>query len=320
MINVFAIDPEICGRLDWFRYITEHCKACLGRAIADLPPGEWSRKGLEHIDRLVADKELGPVKGQSLKRRMDRVRDRLVDRPGTVWDYMEGSWLVNTESEHRREPFQAIVSPEYEEGQANTPKFHPEDIDEAIAEWNTPNGMPTTRTNEAFADAVLPLLVVSKRAHFVDRGFNVDGNSLYTRNYRKIFNSLNTVRYEDYPEITIHCCPDADIDRSYFETSFRALYANMIPASSTVTIILWQVDDGPPDRGAHPYHNRFVITNLCGVMVGYGTDSPNHATDAPDELQIVDESIYRTRYTQCNRRDFPLVSIREEIVITGSAS
>ena len=41
MLNIFAIDPEICRDPEWFRYCIEHCHPSQGRMIADLPPGGW---------------------------------------------------------------------------------------------------------------------------------------------------------------------------------------------------------------------------------------------------------------------------------------
>jgi len=216
MLSVFAIDPAICQSLEWFRYCVEHCHTSRGRAIADLPPGQWCEEALEHINRCVADRQLGPVRGQSVKRRLDMARDRLVHRPGTDWDYMEESWLPNAEKEDRREPFAAVVSPEYDGADHSARHYHPNDLDESVAAWNTPNGVDITRTAGDFTTAIAPMLAVAEEIHFLDRSFNVDGNSLYTRNYTAMLRAI-AARGGAYPEITIHCCPDAAVDPAYFE-------------------------------------------------------------------------------------------------------
>ena len=123
MLNIFAIDPEICRNQEWFRYCTEHCHPSQGRVIVDLPHGQWYENAKSIIDQLVQELNLPPVKAQSLKNYLKMVQDQLVDRPGTVWtdwyygDFSQFSWITEIEKEHQREPFSfsAIVSPEYEE-------------------------------------------------------------------------------------------------------------------------------------------------------------------------------------------------------------
>jgi hypothetical protein len=119
----------------------EHCRGALGRAIADLPPGEWIRKAAAFVNEAVKKAELGPVKGQSMKRRLDLARDRLVHRPGTIWDYDEGSWIRNAEAEHHRERFAAIISPAYQGADNSERRYHPDELNETVRAWNTSNGI-----------------------------------------------------------------------------------------------------------------------------------------------------------------------------------
>ena len=357
MLSIFAIDPQVCQNLEWFRYCVEHCHPSRGRAIADLPPGEWCRAALGVIEQGVRESRLGSVMGQSLKRRLDMARDRLgdrpgtgwgymeaswgrdveqedgrggvgggvsaeerggdrlVQRPGTVWDYMEPSWVRNVEQEHRRERFAAVVSPEYREADEADRKYHPEKLDESVTAWNTPSGIGIQRSPDAFARAILPMLRVAKEIHFLDPHFKVDANSLFTRNYRQIIRDL-TSQCEVFPMFTIHCCPDDDVKLTYFEGEFKRIYEELIPSGKSLTCVLWQVV-GVPERGAHPFHNRFVLTDYCGVLVGYGTDSANAATEAPDTLQCLDQAIWHEKLTHSRKRTHPMVTIRKEIKITG---
>lgn len=320
MLSIFAIDPAICRSPEWFRYCVEHCQTSRGRGIADLPPGEWCRDALGEINAAVAEQGLGPVKGQGLKRRLDLARDRLVHRPGTTWNYLEENWRKNAEAEHRRDLFAAVISPDYSPSNQSERQFHPNDLNESVGEWNTPSGQDITRTHGDFITAIMPMLKVADEIHFLDRGFKVEDNSLYTRNYQTIFRSLAS-RPDGYPTITIHCCPDEELSDSfvnYFETQLRSHYANLIPVRGKLMCLLWKVDAGGVPRGAHPFHNRFILTEHCGVMIGYGTDSANAATDAPDNLQVIDSTVYRTRFTNSRKRTHPLINMRKEIIIVGT--
>lgn len=317
MLNIFAIDPQVCQCFDWFRYCTEHCQPSRGRAIADLPPGEWCQKAREVIDQAVANRSLRPVKGQSLKNRLNKVRDRLVHRPGTVWDYMAASWLENTEREHQREPFAAVISPDYPEAQGSEWQFHPDDLDEFLPVWASPNGISITRSPQAFTDAILPVLRVASEVHFLDRHFKVDANSLYTKNYQRIIEDLAN-RCESFPALTIHCCPDDNRipDLVYFENELKAYYEDFLPVGHALTVVMWQTT-GTVESGAHPFHNRFVLSNCCGVSVGYGTDSANVDTEAPDVLQMIDTQIYRGLWTHSRKRTHPMLTVLKEFVISS---
>ena len=284
-----------------------------GRVIADLPPGEWCSRALDHIVQCVQDLQLGPVKGHSLKRRLHQARGQLVHRPGTWWDYTEASWIVNAEQEHRREPFAAIVSPDFDGPDDDNRKYHPNDVDRSIAAWNTRSGTQITRSPQALTQAILPMLRVASEIHFCDGYFNIDANSLYTKNYQQIIRNLASLN-ENFPAITIHCCPQTTPDLAYFEDMFKGHYEALVPIGKSITCVLWQTNEATLP-GANPFHNRYVLSNHCGIFVGYGTDSANAATEAPDTLQFLDHETFQMLLNQSRRRTHPMISVYREIII-----
>lgn len=332
MLNIFAIDPKICRNLEWFRYCTEHCHPSQGRIIADLPPGEWYRNAEAIIKQLAQDHNLSQIKERSLIARLQSLSSKetsqLVERPGTYWDYLETEWITNTEKEHERENFSAIVSPEYEETDEQTDderrKYHPNELNRNIKAWNTPSGIAITRSPGEFVKAILPMLQVAENIHFIDSYFNVDGNSLFTKNYKRIVNYLaqhyNTTDYSS-SLLTIHCCPD--VPEKITENRLKQLYEHLIPIKKSVEVFVWQIKENVDIRkGNHPFHNRYVLTNHCGVIAGYGTDSYKKETEAPDILQVIDHEIYRKLWNQIRDEEFPMIHIEEgnKFVIDGAKS
>lgn len=314
MLNVFAIEPKIGRDLDQFRYCTEHCHPLQGRLIADLPPGGWSVETAECIDQLD---NLRPVKRKQLKRTLEKVRAQLVDRPGTNWDYLESSWVTNAENEHRREPFSLIVSPDYDEADDENRKYPPSELNNEVSAWNTPNGVQIKRSPGEFAKAILPMLRLAREIHFVDRFFNVKAGSLYTENYRQIIEDLAKYHnpFYSFPSLVIHCCPnDKKVPTSdYFKDDLNKHYAPLIPQGKSIKVFLWETEITPP-RGAHPFHNRYVLSNHCGVMAGYGTDSSKDETDASDTLVILPENAYKEIW-RIRKKKWPGASIKEEFTI-----
>ena len=132
------------------------------------------------------------------------------------------------------------------------------------------------------------MLQVAENIHFIDSYFNVDGNSLFTKNYKRIVNYLaqhyNTTDYSS-SLLTIHCCPD--VPEKITENRLKQLYEHLIPIKKSVEVFVWQIKENVDIRkGNHPFHNRYVLTNHCGVIAGYGTDSYKKETEAPDILQV----------------------------------
>lgn len=327
MLRVFAIDPKICQNLDWFRYCTEHCQPSQGRVIADLPSGQWYENANAILDQHVQELNLPPIKVRSLKSCLNIVRGQLVDRPGTEqtswYDISQFSWITEIEKEHRREPFSAVVSPDYAGAEDTELKYHPDELNRTVEAWNTPSGVSITRSPGEFVNAILPMLRIASNIHFLDRFFSVDANR-FTQNYKQIIQDLASY-CDSFPSLTIHCCPDEnkmrDLDLGYFEDELNRHYADLIPIGKFITVFLWQTTEqveGP----AHPFHNRYVLTNHCGVIVGYGTDSAKIATNAPDVLQIVDHKIYLELWNQSRDETFPMIHIEEEnkFVINGTKS
>ena len=328
MLRVFAIDPKICQNLEWFRYCTEHCQPSQGRVIADLPSGQWYENANAILDQHVQELNLPPIKVRSLKSCLNIVRGQLVDRPGTEqtswYDISQFSWITEIEKEHRREPFSAVVSPDYAGTEDTELKYHPDELNRTVEAWNTPSGVSITRSPGEFVNAILPMLRVASNIHFLDRYFNVDSNSSFTQNYTQIIRNLASY-CDSFPSLTIHCCPDENDtpDLEYFENELNKHYADLIPTGKSVKIFLWQIKQGITiERGAHPFHNRYVLTNHCGVIAGYGTDSAKTTTHAPDVLQIVDHKIYLELWNQIRDEIFPMVSVEEgnKFVINGTKS
>ncbi len=168
------------------------------------------------------------------------------------------------------------------------------------------------------------MLRIARNIHFLDRYFNVDSNSSFTQNYTQMIQDLASY-CDSFPSLTIHCCPDENDtpDSRYFENELNKHYASLIPTGKSVKVLLWQTNqDAQIERGAHPFHNRYVLSNHCGVIAGYGTDSAKAPTDAPDVLQIVDHKIYLEMWNQIRDETFPMIHIEEEnkFVINGTKS
>ena len=314
MLHYFALDPAICRNLNDFRYCTEHCHPSRGRVIADLPPGQWVSSCAEEIQEALAASELQPIKAQSLKRRLSKLRHRILCRPGDGWSYSE-NWLDDALEEHLKRPYAALVSPKLS-GQAKPGCFHPDELDEETKEWRTPYSLEITRSPGDFAAAIVPLLIPAKKVHFIDKGFSVDEDRNYISSLAEIVDGIVAAR-EPFPEIIFHFCPDKKRE-SYISGELNDRLVGHIPQDCRFTFRQWTPEDNFINKGAHPFHNRFVLTNFCGVMVGYGCDCARHPTDSPDHLQMLDEEMRVALWRKTEVEGFPGMREENMIVIRGT--
>lgn len=318
MIHYFALDPSLARDFHSFRFCVDHCQPGKGRVIADLPPGEWIKSCLDEINTAVRERILQPVKAESLKKRLKRLRNRTCERPGSGWDYSD-NWLTDTLVEHDREHFSAVLSPGISAGFPDK-CYHPDEVDDECVDWETPNGTSITRSSGAFVDAVYPLLQAAKEIHLIDRGFSVDGDRMYLANLRILIERL--ARAESlFPSLTFHFCPDAQLSPSYVRYVENELNHNLkalLPRGVGLQFFLWRTDGNWVEKGAHPMHNRYVLTNICGLDVGYGLDSAQVQTDVEDHLQILDATVYLRLWKRARGEElFPGLEVGEKIVISG---
>jgi hypothetical protein len=78
----------------------------------------------------------------------------------------------------------------------------------------------------------------------------------------------------------IHSKTEADY--SWYRNELRSRIGSLIPSGCHVRLVLW-VD--PQDR----FHNRFILTNFCGISIDRGLDESDRGQDH-DDWEIIDES------------------------------
>jgi hypothetical protein len=69
---------------------------------------------------------------------------------------------------------------------------------------------------------------------------------------------------------------------NWFEGELRSKIAPLIPAGCRIRLVLWQ-------EMRPRLHNRFVLTNFCGVSVDIGLDESDTGTDK-DDWELLSES------------------------------
>ena len=91
------------------------------------------------------------------------------------------------------------------------------------------------------------------------------------------------------PEVVrIHCSDKATL--AFFEQEAKAM-APRLPSTITVEFVRWK-----RDGGTETLHNRYVLTDLGGVMLGTGLD-PGKKGET-DDVVLLGSLLYRRRWAQ----------------------
>src|SRR5206468_11677728 len=83
----------------------------------------------------------------------------------------------------------------------------------------------------------------------------------------------------------IHARPPAIAASTYswFESELRSRLAPIVPAGCQLRLVLWD------QMHAARMHNRFVLTNFCGISLDTGLDEVDTGTEM-DDWQLLSEN------------------------------
>ncbi len=307
MIYEFALEPDLVAR--WhdrkeYLFFDEKFGIRYRRVISGYPKN-WKRLVWQ------AFSESPSADNQNAQTRMTELIQILwqnaVRRYNTFPEIPE--WLEKTEAEHNERPFHAIVATE-----------NPRERDFVILAkklaneghelWKIPERNPTRRTADSIAAEVSQLVRLCRRAVIIDPYF--DPSKL---RFRQTFSAILSKYSENV------CGPDqiqvewhTSIDRCFrnwergeerdpedemleyqklVSTCQRKL-PEWSPSGMQLTVVVWTQKEG-----GEKLHNRYLLTDVCGVLFGTGSDeAENTDSDESDDIILLEEGQYMTRYQQ----------------------
>lgn len=269
MLGEYAVDPEGVASmqnpvafLDLFgvdtgRMLTNHRKPrkwladVMNSAARQLEHGRLSQKQFMRLEDLVRD----------LKTSAEFQREKFLPE-NSLGRHFDGNlcWLEATLKEHSIRPFEAVI--------ADDPRadFAPVDADSAQHRFQVMRHLEVPQTEGELQKALSSLLNVSREVWLVDPYFKVS-----EARFKRVIQTLCT-SHPHLQEVTVVLADrKGEIDSG---TAIWDMKKLALPASVRVHVnVLKERPDGPQ------FHNRFVLTNVAGVIVdpGLGTSgSPGH--------------------------------------------
>ena len=307
MIYEFALEPALVAR--WhdrkeYSFFDEKFGVRFRRVISGYPKN-WKKLVWQAFSE-------SPAAGnQNAQMRMTELIQLLwqnaVRRYSTFSEIPE--WLERAEAEHNERPFHAIVATENPRGQdyVITAKRLVENGHEL---WNIPGTSSILRTAEEIAMTISPLIRLCGHAILIDPYFDPT-----KRRFRQTLTAIlatcndNVCGLENI-QLELHTSIDRFFQRwergdnrdqneeskvyDNFVLECRNRLPELVPAGIQLKVVVWK-----QKVGGENLHNRYLLTNLFGVMFGTGSDE----TDNPDgvesdDIVLLEEGQYVIRYQQ----------------------
>lgn len=281
MIHEFALEPELVATwrsIAEMRYYRECFAQGRGRVVSQYPKS-WKKRVWQ------AFRSANDIERKRFEEFLARLSERLVRREG-LWNE-DVEWLPNAEMEHARVPFRAIVA-------RSNPREHAAvlqaaDLSEESPAWAVERGRAVQRTPEDLAGALAPMLRSCGELIFVDPNFGPE-NARHRRPLEAILRTLAELRPGALPariEVQTKVISTAE----FFRDETRLRMPRLIPAGLRVRFI--RLSEKP---GGEKLHNRYVLTDLGGVMLGTGLD--DGSSGQSDDINLLDPAQFEFRWRQ----------------------
>lgn len=326
MLYEFALEPALVAR--WhdrkeYLFFDEKFGVRSRRIVSVYPTKSWRR--------LVWDAFWsGPARdNQNAQMRVVELINYFwqnsVKRPSTFSDISD--WLERAEAEHARSSFHAIIAtanPRMKEHVISASSL----IEHGHALWSIPLDYPTARTAEEIAGAVAPILRLCRKIVLIDPYFDP-----HKQRFRQTFEAIlskcsESVCGMEGMTIELHTSiehifkdwehgdsREAAETRVYekFVGDCQEKLRDLVPAGFEVKVSIWR----EKEKG-QKLHNRYLLTNMCGVMFGTGSDaSDDPEAEESDDIVLLDEGQYQTRIRQYTGSPPAFELVGKPFVIVG---
>ena len=257
MLSEYAVDPAAIGA-DWrtFKDLIDRFGADKGRLISRLP-----RKWQKMVKKAAENARVSDVDFKRIIELLSDSKRKVVNFNRTYEN--DADWIDNALREHKVIPFKAIIC---DDGSATcTEAMQPEECTDGHPLFGAAASLSVPKTADGIANALYPIVEVSKKIDIVDRYFDLRPEKGYLDPLTSLLAQL-TASSKQQKVIRIHfgyhhsrpSAQDLAEDKS-------TQIGNLLPTGYCLELYAWSMKDN-----GEQFHDRFVLTDLGGIMIGAG--------------------------------------------------
>ncbi len=298
MIYEFAVEPALVG--SWhdrvsYRFFDGKFGVGTKRAFCCFPGRRWRRLVLGEFQKLFTNSE-DKAKRQAAKKRLDALIRHLESgstQRNHSWN-KDNEWLDCAMREHARRPFQGIVVLHSPEG-VDLPDYVLDAtiLSEKDKRWNPPARSTPRVTSELLAD-ITPLLHHVRNIRLIDPYFDCREDRWRDFLLGLLDIAQNGRAADESITVEIHTSVDREFDRNRVQDeksereeakllveSIKDAVSQVLNHQTIFYVFVWS------DRNCQTtetLHNRWILTETGGILLGHGLDAPGKGTDDPSLL------------------------------------
>ena len=307
MIYEFALEPDLVA--SWHN--SEHCLFCKSnfglqpRRLVSAYPKKWRTLVWKAFENSPVGND------QNAKMRLSAIiyhlSEYMIKRRSTFEEVL--TWLEKVEREDQQRPFHAIIAQSNPRNNLKVIKSDELFAYDGNPLWNIPDTDVVIRNCQNLATAVEPLLKCCQRVIFIDPYFDPK-KTRFTEPLEYYFNALWSNRNGvEEPRVEIHTGIDRcfkswekgsnrDVDDekkacAELVRDFERIVRNIIPAGRKVEVTIWK----EREKGQR-LHNRYILTDIGGVLFGTGLDQAESNSSDCDDVILLPPGLYKTRVQQ----------------------
>lgn len=268
MLSEYAVEPAAIGA-DWktFKDLIDRFGADKGRLISRFPT-KWEKE----VVQAARDAGVPDIRITSIFERLRESKYKVVDFNRAYEQDM--SWVDNALRQHVARPFKAIICSAT--GTACTEVLQPDDCSDRHLLFEVSINRDVIRTADEIADALHTITAVSKEVDIVDPFFDLrpmKGNYL-----DPLASLLARLAAGPGPSKTIRIHfrdHDSRPPAQILARDGSARIKGLLPPGYCLELYAWAQRQGGED-----FHDRFVLTDLGGIMIGAGLSAHGPAETA----------------------------------------
>jgi len=285
MIYEYALDPKLI--IKWAtdkkdcRYFNEKFGIGKSRLICEYPREAFHKQFEDELKNIENDMQktralelYRSIASKTIKRELSKYENNL-------------SWLENADKEHNRCKFHAILACSNPQNNENI--IDGLNFDEKHSRWKLESGKVIIKKAKDIADTLAEMLKNAESVIFIDPYFEATIDR-FQKTYELFFEKFTLQCRNSYPpRIEIHASTKRN---PYSSTSFKKNCEQMkayIPKNLTVTFKVWRRMSKGPDL-----HNRYILTDLGGILLGHGTDEGKKGYI--DDINLLASEQYSTHW------------------------
>lgn len=279
MIHEFALDPEIVAKWDRKEILT-HISSVMGLGTprilnAGPTPAEWRAQVVKLAPSSLSD--VARARLVALIQRLTEVTSMRTPAPPT------DRWIDFVKQEHARVPFAGVIAQSpWETG------IHPEDVIwDRQPPWEVAPTAVVKREATAYSELLAPMLRVARTLAIVDPYFSAT-NPRFVGSLDSLLTQALARRANEAAAIAVTVLTRSDCSATLYQK-----LSERIPMNLRVRFARYEGSGDEP-------HNRYVLCELGGVMIGAGLDEKFAATDDVSVLSRENFALRNRQYVQRN--------------------